>query len=203
MNANEKILVLRSFKHGESDLIVHGLNTQGARIGLIAKGGAKSRKRFSGGVLEATNYIEVTYRVAPARDTDPLHFLVEAHIVREFPGLRRDYDRLNAALYLLKLISKISAAGVVDSPETFNLLGNALAAAETSANIDRLKVHFEIKLLAAQGVLPHDEQFLPWIHTALAKHEAIACRDEDWQWVVAQVHEHLRTYLDLRGESLA
>lgn len=194
MNVRLKILVLRSFKHGESDLIVHGLNPQGARVGFIAKGGAKSRKRFAGGVLEATNYIEVAYREKHSSgEDDPLHLLLEATLVREFPKLRTDYDRLTAALYFLKLMHKVSAPGVIDAPETFNLLGNALAAAEMSTNIERLRVHFELKLLAIQGVLPHDDQFMPWIHTPLSKHEQLD--DSDWHWITAQVSDHLRLYL--------
>lgn len=193
MNAKEKILVLRTFKHGESDLIVHGLNPLGARINFFARGGMKSRKRFAGGVLEATHYIEVTYKVNLANQDDPLHTLLEASLIREFPKLRTDYARLESALFFLQVVLKLGQQGVVDSPDLFNLLGNALAAAETSSNLTRLRLHFELKLLAAQGVLPPEDDFTPYLKAGLAQHEAVLSSDE--QWVQQQIHDHLNHYL--------
>lgn len=195
MSAREKIIVLKTFKHGESDIIVHGINPIGARMNFFARGAHKSRKRFAGGVLEATHYIEVTYKPGALADEDPLHTLLEASMIRDFPKLRTDYDRLEAALYLVKVVHKMSQQGTVDSPELFNLLGNALAAAETSADLNKLKFHFELKLLAAQGVLPGEEQFTPWLKTSLAQHEKLQAKGEEWRWLQQQAHDHLRHYL--------
>lgn len=195
MSAREKIIVLKTFKHGESDIIVHGINPIGARMNFFARGAHKSRKRFAGGILEATHYIEVTYKPGALSDEDPLHSLLEASMIRDFPKLRTDYGRLEAALYLVKVVHKMSQQGTVDSPELFNLLGNALAAAETSANLEKLKFHFELKLLAAQGVLPGEEQFMPWLKTSLAQHEKLQVEGEAWRWLQQQAHDHLRHYL--------
>jgi len=195
MIQKEKILVLRTFKHGESDLVVHGLNPLGARMNFFARGGLKSRKRFAGGILEPTHYIEVTYKVGNSNEGDPLHTLQEAHLIREFPKLRTDYTRLETALHLLKVVHKLGQQGVIDSPDLFNLLGNALAAAETSPDLERLKVHFEVKLLAAQGVLPHDDDFTPWLKATLAQHDRVGSKGDEWRWVQQQVHDHLRHYL--------
>lgn len=196
MSLKEKILVLKTFKHGESDIIVHGLNPLGARMNFFARGGYKSRKRFAGGILEATHYIEVTYKPGSTQlDSDPLHTLLEANLIREFTKLRTDYARLESALYLVKVVHKLGQQGVVDSPELFNLLGNALAAAETSNDLERLKVHFELKLLAAQGVLPAEEQFANWLKAPLAQHEKISLPGEEWRWLQQQTHDHLRHYL--------
>src|SRR6185312_11274369 len=105
-------------------------------------------------VLEPTHYVEATYKPRPENgDQDPLHLLLEARLVREFPKLRTDYMRLEAALYMLQVVHKLGQQGVVDSPDLFNLLGNALQAAETSQHLENLKLQFELKLLAAQGVL--------------------------------------------------
>jgi DNA repair protein RecO (recombination protein O) len=191
----EKILVLRLFKHGESDLIVHALNTVGARLNFFVRGGAKSRKRFPGGILEPTHYLDVSYRQGSSNDGDPLHFLQEAQLIREFPKLRTDYNRLECALHLLKLVHKLSQQGVVDSPDLFNLLGNTLAAAETSNDLAKLKVHFELKLLASQGILPGETQFQPWLGAGIAQHEQISSQGEERRWVEQQVHAHLKQYL--------
>ena len=195
MSAREKIIVLKTFKHGESDIIVHAINPIGARMNFFARGAHRSRKRFAGGVLEATHFIEVTYKPGALADEDPLHTLLEASMIRDFPKLRTDYDRLEAALYLVKVVHKMSQQGTVDSPELFNLLGNALAAAETSADLEKLKFHFELKLLAAQGVLPGEEQFMPWLKTSLAQHEKLQVEGEAWRWLQQQAHDHLRHYL--------
>jgi DNA repair protein RecO (recombination protein O) len=191
----EKILVLRLVKYGESDLIVHGLNTLGARMNFFVRGGAKSRKRFPGGILEPTHYLEVGYRQGSANEGDPLHSLLEAQLIREFPKLRTDYKRLDVALNLLKLVGKLSQQGVIDSPDLFNLLGNTLAAAETSNDLDKLKVHFELKLLANQGILPGETLFKNWLSAGIAQHEQIPAEGADRRWVEEQVHAHLRQYL--------
>jgi DNA repair protein RecO (recombination protein O) len=195
VNAKEKILVLRTFKHGESDIVVHGLNPLGARMNFFARGAHKSRKRFAGGVLEATHYIEVTYKVRSGADSDPLHTLLEATLIREFPKLRTDYDRLEAALYLLRLVAKLGQQGTVDSPDLFNLLGNALQAAEESKNLDNLKLQFELKMLNAQGILPGDDAFTPWLKASLAQHDQLKAEGPQRHWLVTQAHSHLEQYL--------
>lgn len=196
MTHTEKIFVLRTIKHGESDLIVHGLNSLGARMGFIAKGGLRSKKRFAGGILEPTHYIEVTYRQRNVSgDSDPLHLLMEARLLREFPRLRTDYARLEAALYMLQLVHKVGQQGVVDSSDLFNLLGNALQAAETSDSLENLKLHFDLKLLSAQGVLPGHPSFTPWLQTGLAQHGQLRAEGDERRWLVTQAHAHLRHYL--------
>lgn len=195
MSLKEKIIVLKTFKHGESDIVVHGLNPLGARMNFFARGGYKSKKRFAGGILEATHYIEVSYKPGAVHDADPLHTLLEASMIREFPKLRTDYSRLEAALYLVKVVHKLSQQGVVDAPELFNLLGNALAAAETSQDLEKLKTHFELKLLAAQGVLPGEEIFANWLKAPLNSHEKINMPREEWRSLQQQTHDHLRAYL--------
>ena len=195
MTHKEKILVLRRFKHGESDLIVHALNAVGARLNFFVRGGAKSKKRFPGGILEPTHYLEVSYRQGKSHDSDPLHILQEAQLIREFPKLRTDYHRLDTALHLLKLVHKLSQQGVIDSPDLFNLLGNTLAAAETSNDLEKLKVHFEIKLLATQGILPSEPQFQSWLSAGIAQHEQIPSQGDERRWVEQQIHSHLRQYL--------
>lgn len=191
----DKILVLRLVKYGESDLIVHALNTLGARMNFFVRGGAKSKKRFPGGILEPTHYLEVGYRQGNANEGDPLHSLLEAQLIREFPKLRTDYGRLECALHLLKLVHKLSQQGVIDSPDLFNLLGNTLAAAETSRDLEKLKVHFELKLLASQGILPGETQFQNWLAAGIAQHEQIPSQGEERRWVAEQVHAHLKQYL--------
>ena len=199
MILREKILILRTIKYAEADLIVHGLNAAGARVNFLARGARKSKRRFPGGLLEPTHYVEVVYRPSPRADADPLHTLNEAHLIREFPGLRTDYARIEAALHLLKLVHRLGQQGTVDSPELFNLLGNALGAAETSVDLDKLRLHFQLKLLAGQGVLPHEDLFLPFLNTSLADHARVPCEGPTRALVTTLVHDHWRQYLGAMG----
>jgi len=192
MTVKERIIVLRTIKHGEADMIVHGLNPLGARLNLYARGACKSRKRFSGGLLEPTHYLEISYKLRSGGDDESLHTLLEAQMLREFSGLRTDYSRLDLGLYMLRLVHKLSQQGVVDAGEMFNLLGNGLAAAEESADLTKLRLHFEVKLLAVQGVLPSEERYQPWLRRPLVEHMQIPLSGRD---LYTHVHDHLRQYL--------
>lgn len=161
----EQIIVLKSIPFLESDLIVHGINDQGATKHFIAKGALKSTKRFTGGVLEPTSFIKVEYRVSKS-----LNRLREAWLLNDFKNLRKDYDRLQMALYFVKVISQISQEGITDSKELFHLLGNALSLAESSSSLPLLKTFFQIKLLFIQGVLPPSPLFSKILQSSLKDH---------------------------------
>lgn len=193
MTAKERIIVIRAIKHGDANLIIHGINSQGARMNFFARGAAKSRKRFGGGVLEPTHFLEVTYKVNASQDEDPLHSLLEASIIREFPKLRENYERLDVALYLLRLVSKVSQQGVVDASELFNLLGNALSAAESSAKPSLLRLHFEIKILQTQGVLDTSPEMSDWLKRPISEHAKLAMSSQ----VNRLVHEQIQSYIGI------
>jgi DNA repair protein RecO (recombination protein O) len=201
MTQREKILILRTIKYAEADLIVHALTAYGARVNFLARGARKSKRRFPGGLLEPTHYVEVVYRPSPRADADPLHTLQEARLLRDFPGLRTDYARLETALNLLKLTSRLGQQGTVDSPELFNLLGNALGVCETSMDLDKLRLHFQLKILAGQGVLPHEDLFLPFLNASLADHARIDCEGSQRALVTTLAHDHWRQYLGAISEN--
>lgn len=169
---------------------MQSINRHGARVSFFAKGGLKSKKRFAGGLLEPTHYIEVTFKErADINDGEPLHTLLEAQLIRGFDGLRKDYDRLQVALYFLRVMSKVAQAGLVDAKDLFDLLGNALQAAESTESIHKLKIHFEMKVLAAQGVLPPLNE--NWVQVPLRDHSHLELeRAEEWE-----VHHALEDYL--------
>ncbi|MGE0762482.1 MAG: DNA repair protein RecO [Bdellovibrionales bacterium] len=176
----EKLIVLRTFKWSEADLMVHGLNPQGARMSFIARGAMKSRKRFSGGILEPTHYILAHYRPSQSRhDESPLHNLQEAELIKGFNGLRDVYERLETALSMVGLMEKVAQPGVTDSSELFDLLGNGLFAAESSTKLEMLKLQFEAKLLYVQGVLPSQGWFADLLKHPLRDHGRIEISHEE------------------------
>jgi DNA repair protein RecO (recombination protein O) len=195
MLKKEKVIVLRTIKHGEADLILHALNKRGSRMAFFAKGGAKSKKRFGGGVLEPTHYVEVSYKEKPDVTENPLHTLLEAQLIQGFEKLRVDYDRLQAALYFLNVTSKLAQEGTIDSGELFNLLGNALKVAESTNDIQKLKLHFEIKLLGHQGVLPPLPGAEEWMRKPLREHFDFDASREEWRQLQWAVHHSLESYL--------
>jgi DNA repair protein RecO (recombination protein O) len=147
MICKERVIVLKTIRYGEADLVVHGLNSRGAKFSLFAKSALKSKKRFAGGVLEPTHYIQVVFKQAQ------LAVIQEATLLEAFQGLRSNYDRLQLALYFLQVVGRLGQEGS-DDPELFHLLGNALRASEKSDSLDLLRLHFDLKILAHQGMLP-------------------------------------------------
>ncbi len=174
MQVKEKLFILRKIKYGDSDLILSCLTSNGARISLIARGAVKSKKRFGGGMLEPTHYILALYEDKSSKASEnPLHTLKEASLLNAFDGLRTDYSRIELALHFLQMIGDVVREGEIDSEELFNLLGNALKSAETSKNLELLKIHFEVKLLTHQGVLPLEADEHKFMTEPIANHETI------------------------------
>jgi DNA repair protein RecO (recombination protein O) len=197
MLVKDRVFILKCVRYGDADLIVQALNPQGARLSLFARSALKSKKRFGGGVLEPTHYVHVLYedKSSTAKAENPLHILKEASLLEGFDGLRLDYDRIQAALHFVRIISNMVREGDLDSTEIFNLLGNALRTAQTSSNLEKLRIHFEVKLLANQGVLPHEPEELLLMRAPLVAHEKIELEDRSWRQVHDRIQLVMREYL--------
>lgn len=148
-----KIIVLKKIKLSESDLIIHGLNSKGSRLHLIARGALRSKKRFGGGVLEPSHFIEIEY--TPPGEQTQMGVLLEARVIDSFEGLKTDYDRLTTALRILDVIERSSPGG--DMPGSFDLLGNTLKSLDLGYSYERIELHFLLKLLSIHGILEIDE----------------------------------------------
>ena len=192
MLIKERIIILKNQAFSESDLIVRGLNQKGCQLSFIAKGALKSKKRFSGGVLEPSSYIQAEYR--PSKSS--LHNLQSAWFLDDFLKLRTNYQKLNLALDFLKLISKVSQEGTEDTEELFHLLGNALKQAETSPQLDNLKICFQIKLLFGQGVLPEELSLKEVLSKTLREHTQLNWSDSKKQFLLNKLDQSLKSYLE-------
>ena len=187
----DKVIVLKQIPFSESDLIIHALNPKGALMSFIAKGAVKSKKRFTGGVLEPGHFIGVEYRKSRSSD---LHFLCDAWFLKRFSAIRTDYDRLTLALHFLSLIEKVSQAGTEDSSDLFNLLGNGLKAVETSTHLSTLQFVFEFRLLLNQGVLPQELQEQTQLFCmTVAEHEQLPL--STFKIFMPVVHRALKEYV--------
>lgn len=187
----EKGIILKCYKHSEADLIFHLLTASGSIRHFIAASALKSKKRFGGGILEPTHFVEVVFR---EKINSELQSCQEAKLLEGFEKLRVDYDRLNMGLYFLSLISKVAKENL-ESPDLFHLLGNALRVLEKSENINLLKLHFEIRLLAYQGVLPQIEGTQSFLQNSLPDHGRVEIAPQNLNIVQNQIHHLLQQYV--------
>lgn len=185
-------IVLRRTKYSEADYIVAVLLQSGSQLSLMARGAAKSKKRFGGGVLEPTHLLEIDYQES---DSDRLSILNEARVVENFEGLRTDYDRLQAGLELIDTILKVSQVGDMNSSNLFVLTKSALSSLEKVKNLELFKIHFVLKFLRSQGVL----EIEPWMHIYLKK--SVLEMDQDFSFEVIPKHEFFK-HLDWSNNTL-
>lgn len=191
-----RALILRSTKYGESDLIIQALTAGGEKISLLARGAVKSKKRFGGGVLEPTHFVEIRFK-KPLTE-NKIATLEEAHLINGFDRLRETYDKLELALSVLEQLTKVSQEGDQHSDHLFNLGGHALRSLEKATDLRLFRLHFYLKLLFQQGVLEPEPWMTPYLGTPMAEHEKIEDhsdpqRDVHLLWAENQVREYLAT----------
>ena len=188
-----RVIVLKSIKYGEADLVLNVLTPQGGKLGCLARGARKSKKRFGGGVLEPTHFIEVVLRPSPR--ADGLATLEDAKLIEGFEGLRTSYERLEAGLAILEMTDRISQAGDSGSQHLFDLLGNGLKILQTASSIERTKTQFILKLLYQQGVLEAEPWMGIFLKTSLVdieKTDAVITPAQQ-RWVTEQIETYLKT----------
>lgn len=173
----EKLIVLRKIKYQESDLIIHGINSQGMKVAYLAKGALKSKKRFSGGVLDPFHYIEVGLTKS-ASSSHALRAIQEARLLRSFDAIKADYDRLQLGFYFLELVYKVTQVGEGYDDTLFQLLGHVLMALEIAEDLQLLKTHFAIKFLLQQGVLQSEPWMRIFTQMPMAKNKELAVQKD-------------------------
>ncbi|MES3037161.1 MAG: DNA repair protein RecO [Bdellovibrionota bacterium] len=159
-------LILRKFPYGEGDLIIHALSEEGQKRSFIAKGGMRSKKRFGGGILEPTHHVTLLYK-GNEKSEGTLFLLSEADLINDFPLIRKDYDRLEFGLSVVKAAAAVGQEGDQGSNSLYLLIGHTLKALEKVEDLETLKVQFYIKLLRQQGVLQVSEWMHPFIRESL------------------------------------
>ena len=191
----DKIIVLQNIRHLESNLIIKGINSSGTIFSFFAPFALKSKKRFTNGVLEPGSFIAVEYR--PAQKPDGWNRLEQAWILNKFNLLRTDYNRLNCALYILKMFNKSCQEGNLSEPKMFHLLGQTLSTLETTSEIEKLKLFFEIRFLFLQGVLPSYLQSRSvFFQSSIHKNHQVSLENEDLPQIKENVQKALDSYLE-------
>lgn len=162
-----RAIVLKRTPFSESDLILHLLNPQGEKVSCFARGALKSKKRFPGGVLEPTHFIEALLK--PAKQADGLATIEEARLIDSFSDLRKDYENLESALFCLECVDKIATGGFSHSSSLFDLLGHTLRKLQSSKQPEFIKILFFIKVLYEQGVLEIEPWMSPLLKTKISE----------------------------------
>lgn len=191
--AQNRFIILKKMKYSESDLILHAISTQGEKLSFMARGAAKSKKRFGGGVLEPTHFVSLTYK--QASEEGKLHVLLEATLINDFAGLRTDYDRLELALHILECVSKVSQEGDRHSEFLFNLLGHTLKVLEAAQDPLVVKMHFYLKFLLQQGVVDAEPWMAPFLKTNMADSNQLVSYRQTVDEELKNVEQMVRHYI--------
>ncbi len=149
----DKVILLHVVKFNDSDLILSCLNKEDHFYSLKARGALKSKKRFSGGLLEPMNYVEISYQESK---TQAMGVLNEALLLEGFDDIRKSYERIELGLKLVSdiLFIKRQASHIgLDEGHSFYLLGHALRAISKGYSIVSIRILFLAKLLFDQGIL--------------------------------------------------
>lgn len=183
-----RFINLRAKPFHDADLIMDVLSKDGERLVLTAKNALNSKRRFSGGVLEPLNFVEIFYTKAKSGYL----YVQEAQVIYPFTGLRQDYRKLEIAFHFLKLIAKGTHEGLSDNKSLFDLLGNSLRMLETTNKDWLLKLQFELKYLYYLGFLALDDDSAEFVAKPVSLHQQIALTDEEYHYLNQRVQKQLR-----------
>jgi len=151
-------VVLRSFRLGEADRVLHLYTLDRGRVGAVAKGIRRTKSRF-GARLEPLSHVELLLHQGSGelQTVTGVDLIESHHAAREHPYL------LNVGLVGLEAMLRLFTEQEAN-PRAFRALTRFLElldewapATERSARaaLDPLALSFQLKLLWLSGYLPH------------------------------------------------
>src|SRR5205823_6909483 len=149
-------VVLRSFRFGEADRVLHLYTRERGRIGAVAKGVRKTKSRF-GGRLEPLSHVELMLHQGGGE----LQTVTGAELVRSHREAREDSYRLGAGLVgaeaMLRLFPEQEAneRAFRALVRFLDLLDELSPRGPDKRIVDPLVLSFQLKLLWLSGYLPH------------------------------------------------
>jgi DNA repair protein RecO (recombination protein O) len=148
-------VVLRSFRFGEADRVLHLYTLARGRVGVVAKGIRKTKSRF-GARLEPLSHVEVMLH----EGSGELQTVTGVELLDSHRAAREQRYRLGVGLVgaeaMLRLFTEQEA-----NPRAFQALTrflellDALPPHDTRPALDPLALAFQLKLLWLSGYLPH------------------------------------------------
>jgi DNA repair protein RecO (recombination protein O) len=149
-------VVLRSFRLGEADRVLHLYTLDRGRVGAVAKGIRKTKSRF-GARLEPLSHVDAMLH----EGSGELHTVTGVDLVRAHRSAREDGYRLGVGLVgaeaMLRLFTEQEAnARAFEAVTRFlDLLDGIEVPAAGRPALDPLGLAFQLKLLWLSGYLPH------------------------------------------------
>jgi DNA repair protein RecO (recombination protein O) len=151
-------VVLRSFRFGEADRVLHLYTLDRGRIGAVAKGVRKTKSRF-GARLEPLSHVELLLH----QGSGELHTVTGAALVDPHRPAREDPYRLSVGLVgaeaMLRLfVEQERNERAFEALTRFlTVLDGLRAGLRGHPGLDPLGLAFQLKLLWLSGYLPHLE----------------------------------------------
>ncbi len=149
-------VVLRSFRFGEADRVLHLYTLDRGRVGAIAKGVRKTLSRF-GARLEPFSHVELLLH----QGSGELHTVTGASLVDAHRPAREDPYRLSVGLVgaeaMLRLfVEEERNERAFEALTRFlTVLDGTPAGLRGRASLDPLALAFQLKLLWLSGYVPH------------------------------------------------
>lgn len=117
-------VVLRRTNYGEADRILQLLTPDGRRSAM-ARGVRKEKSKLAGGIE-----LFAVSDVVLGRGKGDLHVLTSARLVQFYRGILNDYDAMQFAYEVLKLVAR--ASEMIDEPDWFSITREVLAGLDNS-----------------------------------------------------------------------
>jgi DNA repair protein RecO (recombination protein O) len=149
-------VVLRSFRFGEADRVLHLYTLERGRVGAMAKGVRRTKSRF-GARLEPLSHVELILHEGRGE----LQTVTGTDLIRPHQAVRDDSHRLGVGLVgaeaMLRLFTEQER-----NPRAFRALTRFLdvldgmePGQQTRPALEPLALSFQLKLLWLSGYLPH------------------------------------------------
>ena len=142
----EQAIVLRSRPFGEADKTVTLFSRDRGKFTGLAKGARRIKSKF-GARLEPFTYAD--FFLAHGRN---LNVISQIETIKLFTSLRQG-DKLNAAIYLIRLVDLFTERGQ-HNQELFDLLLNGLNLLERSIEPSTVVAVFNVLLASIEGLTP-------------------------------------------------
>jgi DNA repair protein RecO (recombination protein O) len=148
-------VVLRSFRFGEADRVLHLYTLDRGRVGAVAKGIRKTKSRF-GARLEPLSHVELMLHQGSGelQTVTGVELLGSHHAAREHP-YRLGVGLLGAEAMLRLFTEQEANARAFQALTRFLDLLDELEPDAARPSLDGFALSFQLKLLWLSGYLPH------------------------------------------------
>ncbi|MBI5683341.1 MAG: DNA repair protein RecO [Deltaproteobacteria bacterium] len=143
-------ILLNSIDYGESDRIVNFYTIDFGKMGGIAKGAKRSKKRFVN-CLEPFSYVKIIFA---QKQNASLVRIDQCELIDGFHSIKHSLEAIASGSYFLELLSEMVKEGQKNT-RVFELLLNFLKYLDAGREPETLTRFFEIKLLSILGYQPH------------------------------------------------